>query len=154
MPESTAETIPSTMPAVIAEITDYPSLVAALRRAREIRSVSFQTMDEIVTASDGYFSKVLAPNGSRRLTPLSLGWALGALGVKCLLVEDTEALARVEARLKPKLACMARDNAVTIIRSRKFFSKIGRKGALARNALRKRRKAAASHAARARWSSS
>jgi hypothetical protein len=133
-----AETIPTAPATVIAEITDYPSLVAALRLAREKRNISFATIDEIVTAPDAYFSKTLAPNGSRRLTMLSLGWALGALGVKCLLVDDPAALARVESR------------ALTS----KLLARIGRKGGKNRwlGVPPAERRRIAQRAIRARWS--
>jgi hypothetical protein len=157
MPEVIA-TEPSTVPeagSVIASFNDYKSLVAALRLAREIRNISFTTLDEIVTASDGYFSKVLAPNGSRRLTPLSLGWALGALGVKCLLVDDPEQLQRVGSQFKPRTECMVRDGAVHVLLSTRMLRENGRKGGLnSRKNLGKRRiKQLARKAAYARWRS-
>jgi hypothetical protein len=96
-------------------------------------------------------SKILAPVGERKVTLQSLQWLLGGLACKVQIVSDDEALAQINGRLKQRWNCMARGGAVTIIRSRRFFSKIGRKGALARNAQRSRRKEAARKAANARW---
>jgi hypothetical protein len=152
-----AETIPTAPATVIAEITDYPSLVAALRLAREKRNISFATIDEIVTAPDAYFSKTLAPNGSRRLTMLSLGWALGALGVKCLLVDDPAALARVESRMKPRNTTVVRNASYTVISAAltsKLLARIGRKGGKNRwlGVPPAERRRIAQRAIRARWS--
>jgi hypothetical protein len=87
-------------------------------------------------------SKILAPGGERKVTLQSLQWLLGGLACKVQIVSDDEALAQINGRLKQRWNYMARGGAVTIIRSRRFSSKIGRKGALARNAQRNRRKEA------------
>jgi hypothetical protein len=140
------------MSEVLAVFSDYASLVVALRRVRELRGISCETLDEIGGLSKGMSSKVLAPDGSRRLTVQSLKWILDGLACKCQIVSDDEALKQINGRMIARNPVMVRDGAVVVLLSRKFLSKIGRKGALARNAQRKRRKAAARHAARARWS--
>jgi hypothetical protein len=139
------------MSEVIATFNDYNSLVVALRQCRNLRGVSYDTLDAVGGLAKGHSSKILAPQGSRRITFDSLAWILGGLACKCQIVSDDEALARINGRMVPRNPDMVRDGAVVFTLSRRFFSDIGRKGALARNAQRMRRKAAARKAANARW---
>ena len=94
---------------VIAEFSDYPGLRDALRAARERRNISFELLDEIAGSTRGYWSKVLAPGGSRRVTLQSIALGLGALGLKCLVVEDEEQLKRVQKRFRPRNVALVRD---------------------------------------------
>jgi hypothetical protein len=125
-------------PAPLASFSDYAGLHAALRAAR-------------VGAPKGYFSKVLAPRGERKLTMQSMGWALNGLGLQCLLVDDPEMLEQIKNRLEQRDGKVVRSNAVHIVLSTRFLREIGRKGAEVSNARRRQRKEAARHAALARW---
>jgi hypothetical protein len=136
---------------VIAEFSDYSSLVAALREARELRNISFDTLDHLGGLSKGHSSKILSPNGSRRVTLQSLQWLLGGLACKCLIVSDDDALRRINSRMIERDNKVVRGGAVHVVMSRRWLSEIGRKGALATNAQRIRRKEAARRAALARW---
>jgi hypothetical protein len=138
-------------PAIIAEFTDYSSLHVALRVAREARNISLDTLDKLAGAPDRYCSRILAPNSERRITMEALGWLFAGLGVKAILVDDPDTLELAQPRMNPRNQKVVRGGAVTITLSRRFLSKIGRKGAAARNAQRMKRKAAARHAANARW---
>lgn len=90
------------MNAPIAEFTDYESLRRALNAARAHRDLSFERMDEITGAPPGYFAKLLGPRAIRRIGLQSLGWAFGGLGIKCIIVSDPQALAKVETRFAPR----------------------------------------------------
>jgi hypothetical protein len=94
----------------IAQFSDYQSLVDALRAAREKRNISFELMDKLGGVSDGYFSKVLAPRGSRKVTMQSLGWAMGALGVRTILVDDPVTLGMIQSRMKPRRIELVRNS--------------------------------------------
>jgi hypothetical protein len=117
--------------APLAEFTDYESLRQALMAVRELRDVSFERLDEITGAAKGYFSKVLGPGKARHIGRESLGWALGGLGVKCILVSDPDALARVqrrfEARDKSHLKSQ-RSGTTLIMLSRRHMAIIQAKG--------------------------
>ena len=86
----------------LAEFTDYDELRRALNQVREIRDISLERLDEITGASPYYFAHLLGPRPTKRLGLQSLGWALGGLGVKGLLVTDQEALARVQGRYQAR----------------------------------------------------
>lgn len=61
------------MSEIIATFSDGASLVDALRRAREARNISYDTLDEIAGLPQGYSSKVLSLHGERR--PTLQAWA-------------------------------------------------------------------------------
>jgi hypothetical protein len=48
-------------PVIAEEFFDYTSLVVALRRIRELRGVSYETLDEVGGLPKGMSSKILAP---------------------------------------------------------------------------------------------
>lgn len=147
----------SDQPRTIAEFSDYRGLVRALNAARELRNISFEMMDEAAKMPKGYFSKVLAPGGSRRVTMNSITDAFWTLGIKCLVVDDPELLKLLEGRLSSRQINLARPGTVTYSVSRKFLKKIARKGGVARSQKlsTKRRQAIARKAGKAsafvRW---
>jgi hypothetical protein len=79
-------------------ITDYESLIAAVRaRIAEI-GISYSTLDFLAGTQVGYSAKILGPTPSKSFGPVSLGCILGALGVRLVLKPDPEA----EARMRPR----------------------------------------------------
>jgi len=62
--------------------------------------VSNLTIDEVSGLQSGYTGKLLAISPSRNLGRLSLGCLLSTLGLRLVVVEDPEALARVRPRLE------------------------------------------------------
>ena len=132
------------MTAPLAEFVDYDGLRKALNAVRDVRDISFERMDEITGAPPGYFAKLLGPRAIRRIGLQSLGWAFGGLGVKCIIVSDPEALAKVEGRFSardvPHLKSVHGD-AVIVQLSRGFLRKIGAiGGANSRKNLGKRKR--------------
>jgi len=120
------------MNAPLAEFSDYEGLRKALNAAREKRDISFERMDEITGAPPGYFAKLLGPRAIRRIGLQSLGWAFGGLGIKCVIVSDPEALARIESRLVSRdvahLKSVVRGGTTEIKLSRRHMSIIQAKG--------------------------
>jgi hypothetical protein len=86
----------------LAEFTDYETLRRALATIRELRNISLERLDEITGASPYYFAHLLGPRPTRRIGLQSLGWALGGLGIKGVLVTDPVALALVEGRYEAR----------------------------------------------------
>lgn len=93
---------------VIAIVHDYDGLVAALRARVAEFGVSAETIDDLAGIATRYTSKLLAPIPIKGLGRVSLGPMLGALGLKIIVVEDTEALRLVVGRLKRKAEQYAR----------------------------------------------
>ena len=144
------------MNAPLAEFADYDGLRKALNACREKRDLSFERMDEITGAPPGYFAKLLGPRAIRRIGLQSLGWAFGGLGVKCVMVDDLEALAKVESRFAKRDGAHVKavlGGAVHVQINRGFLRKIGAIGGEnSRKNLGKRKvRQLAKKAALARW---
>jgi hypothetical protein len=92
---------------VIAEVCDYQGLAATIRARCAELGTTFRAVDELAGIPDGYLSKCVVPTNvdaairMRAFGRHSLGPVLGALGLKLLVVEDAEALAKVKPRLVP-----------------------------------------------------
>lgn len=144
------------MTEVIASFTDYDGLRRALNACREHRDLSFERLDELTGAPPGYFSKLLGPRAIRRIGLQSLGWALGGLGIKAVLVSDPDALALIEARFEardvPHLSAV-QGGALEFRVNRGHLRKIGRKGGVTRwaNLTPKKRTALAKQLNKIRW---
>jgi hypothetical protein len=84
---------------VIAVVRDYGELIAALRaRVVELGSAG-ETIDDVAGLPLRYTMKLLAPIPVKALGRTSMGPLLGALGLKLVVVEDTEAFERIRRRL-------------------------------------------------------
>jgi hypothetical protein len=93
------------MPEPLARVESYDDLVHALRARVDQLGISQETLAALARLQ-GYSSDVLKPQGNMRsLGRMSFGCVLGALGLKIVLVEDRDALAKVRERL------IERDNA-------------------------------------------
>jgi hypothetical protein len=121
---------------VIAEVCDYPALIAALRGRVAEHQICLSRLDELTGMSDRYSSKVLTPGGygQRTLGLHSLGPVLQALGVKLILADDPETRARMEPRWPRANTSQQRVKAGATRKpvDRSFFKEIGRLGGLKR----------------------
>jgi hypothetical protein len=88
------------MNAPIAEFACYETLRKALIACKDHRKVSLRVMNDLVDCPEGYFEKLLGPRPIRRIGLQSLGWAFGALGVKCIVVEDPDTWARIQRQTR------------------------------------------------------
>lgn len=80
-------------------VRDYDDLVAVIRARMIELDVTLATVDHVAGLPTNYASKLLGPKRSRRMGIIAFGALLGAIGVKLVAIEDTEALARVRNRL-------------------------------------------------------
>jgi hypothetical protein len=147
---------PSNGERVIASFNAYDGLLDGLRsRALELQA-SGEVLDEVSGLARGYFQKLIGPKPPRRLGMRSLGDVLGALGVRCVIIEDPEAMNRVTGRLKKRNLKMVRDAAWQVTITRRFMQKIGRIGGTRRmeKMTKAERQQLARQAALARWASS
>ena len=56
------------------------------------------TFEAVAGVPHGYYARVLGPKKPKRLSIDSLLWAIEALGLKAVVIEDPAALKRVEAQ--------------------------------------------------------
>ena len=75
-------------------------LRAVMRQRVAELNISLETLDAIAGLPTRYSSKVLGLQPTRRFGQFSLDGLLGALGLMLIVVEDAEALARVQRRLE------------------------------------------------------
>jgi hypothetical protein len=149
-------------PKVLAEVTNYPALIAAFRaRANECKIArSHENTANVAGLTNGYLQKLLAPKPVRRIGMESLGPVLGVLGVKLLLVVDDVAMARLQmlGAKREDMKLVERNNNLVhdgvIQTTRRFMKKIAPCGgkATARKLNAHQRSASARKAAQARWS--
>lgn len=156
-----------------APIRSQAELLDAIRARRDELNISHETIDNIAGLQSGYTSKLLAPQPIKNLGPMSMGPLLGALGVALMLIEDDEQIDRVSSRWQKrkrpqKIAALSIAHPVEItdeMRKRligEYMRKLGSKGGKmggskggkrrAKMMKKRARQAAATHAARMRWS--
>jgi hypothetical protein len=86
----------------LAVVSDYPGLIAALRRRVVELGTTINAVDQLSGLPDGYVGKLLAPRMPKTMGMTSLPVLLGCLGLKLALVHDEAALAKVRDRLPPR----------------------------------------------------
>jgi hypothetical protein len=86
-------------PHVLAEVTDYPSLLAAFRQRVAELDTTCEALDDLTGFQSGYVSALLRRIPLKRMGARTLGDLLAALGMKFLAVEDAEQMAKVSGRL-------------------------------------------------------
>lgn len=147
------------MNAPLAEFSDYEGLRKALNVARDHRKMPLRVMNDLIDCPEGYFEKIMGPKPIRRMGLQSLGWAFAALGVKCIIVEDPAAWAKIErhSRFKTRdeahfISSMHAEGKHHVVTWR-FLKKISRAGGKARamKLTQHQRKKIARMAAKARW---
>jgi hypothetical protein len=83
---------------------------------------------------------------------ISLGPLLAVLGLKIILAEDEEAVAKFGPQLGTRNeSCVHCNDVITVRLTRRHMQKLGQKGMKVRWQAVRRRKAIASRAAQARW---
>ena len=115
-------------------------------------NLSGETIDAVSGLPSRYSAKLLGPQQIRRLGATSLGPFLGALAVRCLIVEDKAAVERLRRQTTPRNLSYVRA-APSIVFTVRFFKRIGKKGAQARvdNSTKQQRREWATRAAATRW---
>jgi hypothetical protein len=116
-------------PKVIGEFADYNQMITVPRARAADLNLSGETIDEVSGLPSRYAAKLLGPNQIRRLGATSLGAFLGALAVRCLIVEDKAALERLKTRIIPRQASYIRPTYTYLtITNRKWahIQKLGR----------------------------
>jgi hypothetical protein len=130
----------------------------ALRDRANQLNIARETIDDIAGLTRGHSSKLLAPQQIKRFGPLSRWLLLQALGLKLVLVEDTEALAQIKSRMVKRNANNARHaGTVSFLFSRRHMRAIQRRGGensrkyLPKYKVRALARKAGIAGARARW---
>jgi hypothetical protein len=119
----------STSGRIVAEFSDYPGLLAALRARVNELGINGQRFDAFAGLPDGYLSKLIGPNPVRRIGMISMGPLFDALGIRAVLIENGDHTKRLLNRLKPNNQSFRRTTYTSlVITDRKWreIQKIGR----------------------------
>ena len=140
-------------PRVIADVSSYEQMLAALRARVNELQINGERFDEYAGLPRGYLSKLVGAKPIRRLGMVSFEPVLAALGLRCLFVEDKAAVERLRRQTTPRNESYVRGGATHLTLTTRFMQKIGRLGAQARvdNSTKAQRQEWARHAAIARW---
>jgi hypothetical protein len=87
---------------VLAEIFDYNDLWRSVRDRVDALQVTRDEVCDRAGLPDRYVAKILGPSQIRKFGNTSLGPTLGAVGCFLILVENTEATAKIMARAKKR----------------------------------------------------
>jgi hypothetical protein len=99
-PNQPAEQLPGLAP--LAVIRSYNDLLVVARARMAALNVTYAVVDEVSGVQLGYSAKLLAGRTRRRFGDVSLCAVLGSLGLRLVVCEDPEQLARVHDRLTPR----------------------------------------------------
>jgi len=140
-------------PRVIADVTSYEQMLAALRARVNELQLNGERFDEFAGLPRGYLSKLIGAKPIRRLGMTSFAPVLAGLGLRLLVIEDNAATERLKNKLPPRNQSYVRSVAVHTNVTTRFLRKIGAKGGEnSRKFLGKRLvKQLARKAAAARW---
>ena len=140
-------------PRVIADVSSYEQMLAALRARINELQINGERFDEYAGLPRGYLSKLVGVRPVRRLGMQSFEPVLAGLGLRLLVIEDNAATARLKKRLPPRNESYVRGGVTYLTLTTRFMQKIGRKGAQARidNSTPTQRRKWARAAIRARW---
>ena len=89
-------------PRVIADVSSYEQMLAALRSRVTELQINGERFDEYAGLPRGYLSKLVGAKPTRRIGMQSWTPVLAGLGLRCLFVEDPEATQRLKNRLPPR----------------------------------------------------
>jgi hypothetical protein len=87
---------------ILAEFSDYPGLLNAVRSRVNELAINGERFDEYAGLPRGYLSKLIGAHPIRSLGRISMGPVFGALGIRCIIVEDPIATTRLKSRLTPR----------------------------------------------------
>jgi hypothetical protein len=140
---------------IIAEFNSYEGMLAAMRLRAKQREIAIGS--DNVAALTGlpafYFGKLLSPKAPRRIGSISMAPVMAILGVKLLMVEDPETMARYASRLYKRDENFVHAATVHFALSGRHMRAIRRKGgANSRKYMSARQASAlARRAANVRW---
>jgi hypothetical protein len=146
-------------PAIIATIRSQEDLIEALRAAKELRNLSFKTLDEMGDFTAGHMERVIGPRREKGMSAFVMQMLLSMLAVKLVLVLDSEQEEKVRGQWEGRNTSNVRIEKGRVSKSLverakpHVFKESGKMGAAIRNSMLspEHRSAIAAKAARARW---
>jgi hypothetical protein len=117
---------------VIAQFTDYETMLNALRARVDELQINGERFDEFAGLPRGYLSKLIGVRPVRRIGMTSLGPLFDALGIYCIVVEDPVATQRLKNRIRPRNNAYMRASYTHLAITNRQWSRIQKLGRAAR----------------------
>jgi len=110
--------------------TGYAGMIEAFRARAHERRIAITGADvaKVAGLADYYVAKLLARNPVKRIGAIALGPLLGVLGLKLIVAEDLDAVARFGSQIKQASAACQHTDEVKVILSRRHLRKAGALG--------------------------
>jgi hypothetical protein len=141
----------------IAVVTDYASLIEAIRTRLDQLGTSHLEFDRSAGLADGHTDKILC--GTKNLGPTSLTTIMAGAAVMLVMIEDPNMIEMARKRLKKREASLrmraeGKHGFITLKFSRRKLRKMALNGGIARSKKlsKTQLRMSARKAARARWS--
>lgn len=84
-------------PAIIATIRSQDDLIEALRAAKELRNLSFKTLDDLGGFTQGHMERVIGPRREKGMSPFVMQMLCSLLAVKLEMVFDPDQATKMVA---------------------------------------------------------
>jgi hypothetical protein len=140
-------------PRILGEIACYADLHQLMRARCDELELTRASLDRLARLPAGYAAKLLCPKPMKRLSDETLGFAMPALGMKLVVVEDLQALETLRARSDKRKAVTVLGTTIKIEFSRRELKRRQRHcgKTLWKNVSQKERAKHARHMNRIRW---
>lgn len=140
-------------PRILGPVACYADLHELMRARADELEITRASLDRLACLPAGYAAKLLSPKPMKKLSDETLGFAMPALGMKLVAIEDLEAVEMLRARADKRRSVTMLGAAVHIVVSRRELKRRSRKGGA--NSRKYMPKGAASklgrRAAKKRW---
>lgn len=115
-------------PRILGPVACYADLHELMRRRADELEITRASLDRLACLPAGYAAKLLSPKPMKKLSDETLGFAMPALGMKLVAIEDLEAIATLRAKVDRRKSVTMLGAAVHIVVSRRELKRRSRKG--------------------------
>jgi hypothetical protein len=98
-------------------------------------AINGERFDEFAGLPQGYLSKLIGANPTRRIAATSMGPLFAALGIYCVMLENPSAVARLKGRLVPNQTHYMRPTYTHVVVTNRKWARIQKLGHQARQAV-------------------
>jgi hypothetical protein len=119
-------------PRAIGEFADYSGMVAVIRNRVSELQIQGERFEHFAGLPTGYLSKLVGVRPVRRISMVSMGPLFLALGIRCIIVEDPAATARLKNRIRPRNNSYMRASYTHLAITNRQWSRIQKLGRAAR----------------------
>ena len=117
---------------IVGEFADYAGMLNTLRARVEELQIQGERFEAFAGLPTGYLSKLIGVRPVRRIAMVSMGPIFSALGIRCIVVEDPAATARLKNRIRPRNNALMRASYTHLAITNRQWSRIQKLGRAAR----------------------